>query len=267
MDRTPDRTDRRRALAASTAWLVGPLLPLHAVLAHVLIDAADPAIQDAAERVVAGLTTTRERAVALHDHVRDTVRFGFTAQFHAMAAADVLAAGIGFGCTKSTLYVALLRAAGIEARQRFVELDAAVWRGLLDLHTPRIDHCVTEVLVAGAWIPTDSYAVDPPLFHAAQAALRQAGQRRGYGVDAEGTLAWDGRAPAFAQWTDDAPPLRQWGVHADVAAFYAATPGAWNPRTPALRVVLPLATLVAQRTADALRRHGPAAVRGGRLRV
>ena len=33
------RQDRRRALYASTAWLVGPLLPMHSALARVLVDA------------------------------------------------------------------------------------------------------------------------------------------------------------------------------------------------------------------------------------
>jgi len=260
----PNRPDRRRALAASTAWFVGPLWPMHAVLARVLGDDPDPAITATAERVVAGLGTTRERAVALHDHVRDAVRFGFTARFHAMSASDVLATAVGYGCTKATLFVALLRAAGIEARQRFVELDAAVWRGLLDLGTPCVDHCLTEVRVGGAWLPTDSYAVDQRLFRAAQAALRAEGRRRGYGIDAAGTCAWDGRGPAYAQWLPDGTqlPLRQWGVHADVAAFYEATPAAWNRGTNSLRVVFPLAALIAQRTADALREHGATAVRG-----
>jgi transglutaminase-like putative cysteine protease len=259
--------DRRRALAASTAWLVGPLLPVRA-LARALIDETDPLIAATAERVVAGCTSTRERAVALHDHVRDIVRFGFTARFHAMRAAEVLAAAVGYGSTKATLFAALLRAAGIEARLRFVELEAAVWRGLIDLGTPKVDHCVTEVLIDGAWIATDSYAVDTRLHRAARAALQAEGRRHGYGIDAEGTLAWDGRTPAFSQWVRDAAQTsrRSFGVFADAGAFYAAVPDAWNRETNRLRLILPLAALTANQTAEALRAHGVSAVRGGRGR-
>ena len=170
MPKSSTRPDRRRAFFASTAWLVGPLLPMNSVLARVLID--DPQIDELAEHLVSGRDNARERAVVLHDFVRDEIRFGFTPHFYAMSAADVLAARIGYGHTKATLFIALLRAAGIEARQQFVDLHAAVWRGLLDLHTPFVDHSYTEVRLGGAWIPTDSYVVDMPLFRAAQAALR-----------------------------------------------------------------------------------------------
>ena len=128
MPKSSTRPDRRRAFFASTAWLVGPLLPMNSVLARVLID--DPQIDALAEHLVSGRHSARERAVVLHDFVRDEIRFGFTPHFYAMSAADVLAARIGYGHTKATLFIALLRAAGIEARQQFVDLDAAVWRGL-----------------------------------------------------------------------------------------------------------------------------------------
>jgi transglutaminase-like putative cysteine protease len=263
------RPDRRRALAASTAWLVGPLLPMGSALARALIDDTDASIAALAERLVQGHDGTRARTVALHDHVRDAVRFGFAPQFYAMTAAEVLAAALGYGNTKATLFVALLRAAGIEARQRFVELPAAVWRGLIDLRTPQVDHCLTEVLIDGAWIGCDSYVVDATLFRAAQRALRLEGRQQGYGIDAEGRCTWDGREPAYAQFPAEPQrrPLRQWGVFADVAAFYEATPDAWNRRTEVMRVVFPLAALTANQTAEALRRHGPSAVRGGRPRA
>ena len=88
------------------------------------------------------------------------MRFGFTPHFYAMSAAEVLSAGVGYSNTKATLFIALLRAAGIEARQQFVDVNAAVLRGMFDLRTPFIDHSYTEVLLDGAWVPTDSYVVD-----------------------------------------------------------------------------------------------------------
>ena len=264
MPRRPVRPDRRRALYASTAWLIGPLLSMNSVLARVLIDEADPSITELSERLVGGRNTTRERAIAIHDYVRDELRFGFTPQLYAMSAADVLRAGVGYSNTKSTLFVALLRAAGIEARQQFVDLKAEILRGLLDLRTPFVDHSYTEVHIGGAWVPTDSYIVDATLARAAFAALRVEGQPLGYGVRADGRSAWDGRSPAFVQFVPDDPSCsrHRWGVFPDVAAFYECTASAWNRHTNVTRVVFPLAAHTANQTADALRQHGPTAVRG-----
>jgi len=268
MPRLPVRADRRRALHASTAWLIGPLLSMNPVLARALVDDTHAAITEQVAQLVHDRHTPRERAVAIHDFVRDEVRFGFTPHFYAMSATEVLSAGIGFSNTKSTLFIAMLRAAGIEARQQFVDLDAALLRGLLDLRTPYIDHSYTEVKLDGAWIATDSYVVDLPLLRAAQAALRVEGRRAGYGVRADGRAHWDGRSASFVQFTpgDSGSSRHRWGVFPDVVAFYESTPAAWNRRDDILRVVFPLAAVTANQTADALRRHGPTAVRGGRTR-
>jgi transglutaminase-like putative cysteine protease len=242
---------------------------MSSVLARVLIDDTHAVITEHVARLVHGRQTPRERAVAIHDYVRDEVRFGFTPHFYAMSADEVLSAGIGYGNTKSTLFIAMLRAAGIEARQQFVDLDATVLRGLLDLRTPYVDHSYTEVRLDGAWVPTDSYVVDKPLFRAAQSALRAEGRRMGYGIQADGRPEWDGRSPSFTQFVagDSSCSRHHWGVFPDVAAFYEATPGAWNCRDDVMRVVFPLAALTANQTSDALRRHGATAVRGGKSRL
>jgi hypothetical protein len=264
MPRKPVQHERRRALYASTAWLVGPLLPMSSALARALIDDSDPAIAALSASLVAGRDTPRERAVAIHDHVRDEVRFGFTPQMYAMSAPDVLRAGFGYSQSKSTLFVALLRAAGIEARLQFVDLDARLLRGLIDLRSPFIDHCYAEVLLGGAWVPTDSYVVDSALFRAASAALRADGRPLGYGVRVDGRPQWDGRSPAHVQFVpgESGASQHRWGVFPDVAAFYERTPEAWNRLNNVTRVMLPLAAHAANVTAEALRRDGPSAVRG-----
>lgn len=262
MSQRSPRPDRRRAFVASTAWLIGPLLPMNSVLARTLID-DDPSIGALAQRITKRSRSTRERAVALHDYVRDEIRFGFTPHFYEMSAADVLAAGVGYGHTKTTLFVALLRAIGIEARPQFVDLDAGIWHGLLDLHTPFVDHSFTEVRLDGAWAATDSYVVDRPLFRAAQAALSARRLSRGFGIVASGRPEWDGRTSSFVQFCGDDPSLtrHRWGVFSDVNAFYRATPGAWNRRDDVARVIYPLAALAANHAAESLRTRGPAAAR------
>lgn len=257
------RQDRRRALYASTAWLVGPLLPMNSALARVLVDATDPTIAALSSQLVRGLVTARERAVAIHDHVRDRIAFGYTAHAYALSAAEVQAAGVGYSLTKSALFVALLRAAGIEARQQYVDINSGLLHGLIDFHTRYVDHCYTEVLLGGAWVATDSYTVDRALWKPAQGALRASGRRLGFGVRADGSIDWDGRSPAFAQFVEGDSSLSRarWGSFRDAAAFYEATPGAWNRQTATTRVTFPLAAVAANEAANALRARGAGVAR------
>ncbi len=244
---------RRRLLAAASLPLLTAICPM---ASRAAVD--DDPVTVLAHSLVADARSDRERAVALHDYVRDEVKFGFTGRFYQMTAAEVLDARVGYCNTKSTLFVALLRAVGLQARQQFVDIDAAVLRGLLDPGTPFVDHSYVEVRLDGQWIATDSYIVDRALHSAARRRLQREGRKLGYGVHRDGSTAWDGRQPAFSQYVmaDADIGRRRWGVFDGVEAFYAATPDAWNRRSLLLRLVLPRAARRANAAADALRMAG-----------
>ena len=133
------------------------------------IDSDHPAIVDAVHTNTAGARDAREKAVRIHDFVRDQVRFGWAPSLYDQKASDVLAAGAGFCNTKSTLFVALLRAAGIPARQHFVNIHAGILDGFIYPGTPYVDHSFAEVWLAGTWWQVDSYIVDRQLMTHAQA--------------------------------------------------------------------------------------------------
>jgi hypothetical protein len=219
-----------------TLAAVKPGLAVPAVGATRYLDLGAPPLRRVVDRVVAGLATDRDRAVVLHDWVRDRIPFGFAAGFWDQRASTVLRVGRGYCNTKSTLFTALLRIAGIPARQVFVDIDAAVLHGLVDPGTPFVDHSYVEVWIEGAWRATDSYIVDKPLFQAARQRAGTEGRRFGYGVHATGTCDWDGLSPAFSQYNlnqaggIDAAPLgtRVWGVFEDVGAFYDQAEGTWS---------------------------------------
>jgi transglutaminase-like putative cysteine protease len=195
------------------------------------IDIGAPSIQRLATRLTSGVADDRGKALAIFLFVRDEIRFGFGAGFYDQKASTVLSNGIGFCNTKSTLFVALLRAAGIPARQVFVDIDAGILFGLLDPGTPFVDHSYTEVLINGRWIATDAYIVDTPLFRAAKARLRREGRVLGYGVHVNGTNEWDGRRPSFAQFNNDGAVRlgsRKPQVFNDVGDFYARRAAPWN---------------------------------------
>ncbi|WP_198372596.1 transglutaminase-like domain-containing protein [Roseomonas rosulenta] len=255
----------RRAVLAGAAVLGAGAAHAEWIAPAGLIDSDRPALRDLAQRLVAGLPDARARAVAIHRFVSREIAFGFRPTLWDMHASAVLEAGMGFCTSKSTLFVALLRAAGVPARQRFLDIPAEILAGILDPGTPRVDHAITEVLLDGAWIGVDSYTTDPPLFDRAVARLRAEGRVLGYGAHARGTTGWDGLRPAFCQLVDDgAPPdltPRDHGVHADARAFVAAVPGAWNRLTLLARLVLPGAARAANRRIASLR-AGPGVAAG-----
>jgi len=195
------------------------------------LDIQSPHIRDTAAQLTAPVQSDRQAALAIFTFVRDQIPFGFASGFWDQTASDVLAVGRGYCMTKSTLFVALLRASGIPARQVFVDIDAAVLEGLIDPGTTFVDHAYSEVFLDGAWRSTDAYIVDTALFEPAQARVIAEEKTMGYGVHATGSSSWDGLTPTYAQYNmNDPRPLgsRRWGLYQDVGAFYAEAEQPWN---------------------------------------
>ena len=220
------------------------------------IDKDHLCVQTAALDLSSGQQSDRNKVLAIFQFVRDQVKFGFTRGFWDNKASDVLASRIGYCNTKSTLFVALLRAINIPARQVFVDIDADILHGLLDPGTPYVDHSYVEVYIDGIWVATDSYIVDADLFGPAQRRVQNEGHPMGYGVHATGTLEWDGRSPAFSQFnTLDPRPIstKHWGVYADVGDFYQRADAPWNRLNPLLRVSMGAFSASINQRADRLR--------------
>jgi hypothetical protein len=157
-----------------------------------------------AARLIAGAAGERERAVRLHDFVRDRIPFGFAPRLHAATAEESLVDGVADPIAKTTLFVALLRAAGLRAFPHAVTIDRELLRGLVPEAAYRLlpwelAHAYTEAEVEGRWLRLDSYAVDQPLWRAAVAQLEREDADLGYGVHRRGTCRWTGDGDAFAQ--------------------------------------------------------------------
>ncbi len=222
-----------------------------------MIDSNAPSIVAATNRLVTNAHSDRERAIRIHDFVRDEIKFGWATGFYDQRASEVLATRIGYCNTKSTLFVAMLRAAGIEARQRFMNIDALIVRDFLDPGTSYVDHSYTEVKIDGRWLSVDSYVVDRPLANAARARLQREGKIVGYGVHRNGTSDWDGTKDAFSQFVNDGsyPNLttKDFGVYADVNAFYASGNGV-NTQPWAVRQLIGVFSRSANQRIENLRR-------------
>lgn len=221
-----------------------------------MIDRDHPEIRRLAEKLTHGTFDERSRAVRIHDYVRDAIHFGWTGDFYQQSASEVLRSGVGYCNTKSTLFVALLRASGIPARQHFVTIPRAILHGLIDPGTHYVDHSYTEIRLGGRWIATDSYILDRRLAERARQRLRHEGRRMGYGAHVDGVSDWDGERDAYSQFVNRAdfagPGLMDHGVHADVDAFYRSGQGL-NPLTPSLRLLFGGFAWLANRRIEAIR--------------
>ncbi len=224
------------------------------------IDTRHPEIARAVAALTAGKTTDQTKALAIFQFVRDDIKFGWTGDFYDMKASDVLAAKRGYCNTKSTLFVALLRAAGIPARQVFVDINQSILDGFIDTDTPYVDHSFTEVWLANKWVKVDAYIVDAELAAAARVKLTNEDRTIGYGIHLEGTQEWDAANDAFAQFYrsggDAGFSTRHYGVYQDVGKFYAAHPEAWNRMGFLVRAAFPLLIGPANSRVDRLRASG-----------
>lgn len=215
-----------------------------------------PQVRAKAAALTHGLRTDCQKALAIFEFVRDEVKFGFTRGFWDNTASDVLVSRVGYCNTKSTLFVALLRAVNIPARQIFVDIDRGVLHGILDPGTPYVDHSYVEVFLNGTWWATDACIVDTNLFVPARARAERENRVLGYGVHASGTNDWDGASAAFSQFNIlDPRPIstRNWGAYQDVADFYQRADGTWNRLSPLLRAGMGAFAASANRNAQKLR--------------
>ncbi len=188
------------------------------------LDHDHPEIVKLSRTLTGGTLNDREKAVRIHDFVRDRINFGWTSAFYNQSASAVLRAGVGFCNTKSTLFTALLRAAEIPSRQHFVSINARIVTDFIAPGTAFVDHSFTEVHLDGEWHRVDSYIVDRPLAESARRRLAKEGRMLGYGVHRHGVSEWDGRSDAFSQFVDDGRCSdlsdADHGVFADVGEFY-----------------------------------------------
>lgn len=181
-------------------------------------------VNEVVDLVALPTQTEVEKAIALHDFVRDNVKFGFNKYFDAAPSDYTLAFGYGHCNPKSRLMVELFRAAGFEAHQHFVVIPKTILNGVLPASRmwtlPReLCHSYAEVQVEGRWCAIDSYIVDTPLLKGGLAKLGQEGRPLGYGVRSDSVNIWGGQSDAFSQF-DRSMMIEDHGRIQDLEAYF-----------------------------------------------
>jgi Transglutaminase-like superfamily len=211
-----------------------------------------------AERLTQLQSSERLRAIAIHDFVQ-RMPFGCVPEFLSIQASDVIRIGHGDCHTKGILFVALLRAAGIAARLRFVTLPTRFLSGLIDTGVATMTHAVGEAYIAGKWLQVDTYVVDMDLGNAARTKLRNGSRAMGYGVHLHAHTHWNAIEDAHGQFTALDPnslPVVDWGVDDDVRSFYADEDHAALRHTFGLRVKWMLGAQLVNRKVAQIRKLG-----------
>ncbi|TDR73297.1 transglutaminase-like domain-containing protein [Paludibacterium purpuratum] len=155
-------------------------------------------------RAAGPFDSERERAIAIHDYVRDQIAFGFTTWFETVTPEETLARRRGHCNAQGDLVRALLDEAGIAARLRFVQLDKRVLRqavpGLIyQCLPPHLFHAVVQAEIDGTCRHVDSYLFTPAVFARQLRQLNVAGLAIGFGVTRDGRCDWQADGDAFCQ--------------------------------------------------------------------
>ncbi|HZY17932.1 MAG TPA: transglutaminase-like domain-containing protein [Ramlibacter sp.] len=188
-----------------------------------LIDLQDPRLRLKARALTQLSRSEREKALAVYAFVKRQP-FSRPMKLRPRTARQTLDAGTGDAPDKATLFVALLRLAGIPARQHWVQVHGQLLRGLLPA-IPCVNRPIVEVWLQGRWVPTDTFIFDAAYVAAARQRLRALAWDCGWGICLNGHAIWDGLEGAWLggmPTADDPLVLRDLGRFHDTQDFSAS---------------------------------------------
>lgn len=160
-----------------------------------LLDLEDPKLRLRAHALTQLCKTEREKALAVYGFVK-RIPFAKPLKLRLRTAREVIDAGRGDADDKATVLVALLRAAGIPARLRYIELRGEILRGLTS-SIASAGRPVAEIWLNDGWLRTDTYIFDAVYMAAVRQRLKGHGWDWGYGIHRDGHVIWSGAGDAF----------------------------------------------------------------------
>ena len=182
-----------------------------------LLDFTHPAIEELMANRGWRQLPTYECIGAVYDFVRNEIAFGYNAGDE-LPGSSVLADGIGQCNTKSTLLMALLRAAGIACRFHGFTIDKPLQKGAITglafaLAPQRIIHSWVEVAFEGRWVNLEGFILDAPYLASLQ--RRFPGRQRFCGY---GAATPDLSAPGV-EWRGQDTYIQKDGIADDFGVF------------------------------------------------
>lgn len=161
-----------------------------------LLDLADPKLRLKARSLTQLARSDREKALAIYAFVK-RVPYAKRVKLHYPTAREVLEQRSGDGDDKVTLFMALLRAAGIPSRVRYMEMKGVMLRGLVPSDDPPDAARPLAEIWLDRWVRTDTYIFDAAYVAAAMRHIRRRRWDCGWGLHVNATLLWNGKDDAF----------------------------------------------------------------------
>lgn len=195
------------------------------LLSTTILDYGSPCIQ----RIVADRCWARldekTKVTSIYNFVRDEIAFGYNIDDN-ISASEVLKDGFGQCNTKSTLFMALLRAVGVPCRLHGFTIDKKLQKGaqtgLTYLLAPKeIVHSWVEVYFDGKWYVTEGIILDVQYLNGVQSRFSSCnGSFCGYGIATKNfrnpTIDWDGNDT----YIQSEGIVRDFGVYDTPDEFY-----------------------------------------------
>jgi hypothetical protein len=198
-----------------------------------LLDLEDPKLRLRAHALTQLCKTEREKALAIYGFVK-RLPFAKTLKMRLRRAREVIDAGRGDADDKAAVLIALLRAADIPARLRYIELRGEILRGLTS-NVASAARPLAEIWLGERWLQTDTYIFDAAYMAAARQRLKARDWEWGYGIHRDGNVIWSGAGDAYLggmPTRDDPMVLEDLGVFNDPLELMSSP--AWRSMHPRL---------------------------------
>jgi len=152
-----------------------------------LADYKNKTVKDKATGLTEGALTVHEKLKNIFKYVRDDIKFQFPMEGDLIPASKIIENGYGQCNNKSTLFLALCKAAGIPARIHFSLISKEIQKGFFkgipyQLIPDEISHSWVEVYVDGKWMKIDGYINDKTLHDASLKKLSELNWEVGFSV-------------------------------------------------------------------------------------
>jgi hypothetical protein len=152
-----------------------------------LSDFENPLVQSKAMDLTQGEETLAGKLECIFYFVRDGIKFGFPPVWDLVKASETMRYELGTCNTKATLFLALCKAAGINARLHCSLIDVHIMRGILpDMAFPFMpklaSHSWVDVRIDEQWKSIDSYINDKMFYKASLKKLKERESLLGYSV-------------------------------------------------------------------------------------
>jgi len=152
-----------------------------------LSDYDNSLVKSTAEKLTKKEKTTKGKVEKIFYYVRDGISFAFPPKGDFMKASETIRYGKGQCNTKSTLFLALCQAIGIEARIHFSLIKKEIQHGLFTNLAYKImpdflSHSWIEVKIDETWRKIDSFINDNAFYLAGKKKLREQKWDTGYSI-------------------------------------------------------------------------------------